>query len=185
MDITELRRQLPSYAKDLRLNMESVLSEGGAPGLSQKQIALVALASAVATRHAPLTAAITDFTDEHLESKEQDGARAAAAIMGMNNVYYRFCHLVDDSEYGNLRANLRMNVMMRPGIDKADFELASLAVSAINGCGTCISSHEKTLRRQDFGVQAVQSAVRIAAVIHAAGVTLEQAQTAGKEAAAA
>lgn len=185
MDIAELRSRLPGYAKDLRLNLESVLTEGGAPGLTQKQIALIAVASAVASRHQPLTQAIAEFASEHADTNELDGARAAAAVMGMNNVYYRFCHLVDDGEYANLRASLRMNVMARPGVDKADFELASLAVSAINGCGTCMNSHEKTLRQQGLGTQAVQSAVRIAAVIHAVAVTLEQMEAVEEQAAAA
>ena len=74
------------------------------------------------------------------------GAHAAAAIMGMNNVYYRFLHLVEDEEYKQLPARLRMNVIGNPGIDKFDFELLSLAVSAINGCGTCIAAHERQLR---------------------------------------
>jgi alkyl hydroperoxide reductase subunit D len=186
MSLTELKSQLPDYAKDLRLNLESVLTTGGAPGLTQKQIALVALASAVASRYLPLTESVAGFAAEHASEEELNGARAAAAIMGMNNVYYRFTHLVGDPEYANLRANLRMNVMARPGVEKVDFELASLAVSAINGCGSCVSSHEKTLRGHGLGVQAVQSAVRIAAVIHAVAVALEQAETgAVREAAAA
>jgi len=102
-----------------------------------------------------------------------DGARAAATVMGMNNVYYRFTHSVSDQEYSTLRASLRMNVMARPGCDKTAFELASLAVSAINGCAACMDAHEKTLRQHGLGAQAVQSAVRIAAVIHAAAVILE------------
>ncbi|HET7307351.1 MAG TPA: carboxymuconolactone decarboxylase family protein [Gammaproteobacteria bacterium] len=185
MNIAELKAQLPAYAKDLRLNLESVLSEGGAPGLTAKQIAVVALASAVASRHRPLTEAVEDFAAEHAEPAELDGARAAAAIMGMNNIYYRFTHLVDDPGYMNMRTSLRMNVIARPGVGKTDFELASLAVSAINGCGSCISSHEKTLRQQNVSAQAVQSAVRIAAVIHAVAVTLEQQEAREKEAAAA
>lgn len=185
MTITELKTRLPDYAKDLRLNLESVLTEGGAPGLTQKQIALIALASAVTSRHLPLTEAVVAFAAEHADETELNGARAAAAIMGMNNVYYRFTHLVGDPEYTTLRANLRMNVMARPGIEKTDFELASLAVSAINGCGTCMSSHEKTLRKQGLGVQAVQSAARIAAVIHAVAVTLEQHEAAAANAMAA
>jgi alkyl hydroperoxide reductase subunit D len=174
MNIAELKTQLPPYAKDLRLNLDSVLSEDGSPGLSGQQIALVALASATASRHTPLTKAVSAFAAEHCEEDELNGARAAAAIMGMNNVYYRFTHLVDDSEYSNMRASLRMNVMRRPGVSKTDFEMASLAVSAINGCGACMNSHEKTLRQAGLGAQAVQSAVRIAAVIHAVAVTLEQ-----------
>ncbi|MGH8128570.1 MAG: carboxymuconolactone decarboxylase family protein [Gammaproteobacteria bacterium] len=174
MTLEQLKDSLPDYAKDLRLNLESVFGEGGAPGLDQKQIALVALASAIAARHIPLTQAITEFAAGHAEPAELDGARAAAAIMGMNNVYYRFTHSVSDNEYSTLRASLRMNIMARPGCDKIGFELASLAVSAINGCSACIDSHEKTLRQHGLGAQPVQSAARIAAVIHAVAVTLEQ-----------
>ena len=173
MSLETLKNSLPSYAKDVRLNLESVLSDGGAPGLESKQIALVALASAVAARHPPLTAAIQAYAATHAQKTELDGARAAATVMGMNNVYYRFTHSVSDKEYATLRASLRMNVMARPGCDKTTFELASLAVSAINGCAACMDSHEKTLRQHGLGAQAVQSAVRIAAVIHEAAVILE------------
>ncbi len=174
MRLEQLKDSLPDYAKDLRLNLESVLSEGGAPGLDRKQIALVALASATAARHAPLTHTMTEFASEYATAEELDGARAAAAVMGMNNIYYRFMHAVSDPEYTTLRAGLRMNIMARPGCDKTDFELASLAVSAINGCAACMNSHEKTLRQQGLGALAIQSAARIAAVIHATAVTLEQ-----------
>lgn len=174
MSLEQLKSQLPDYAKDLRLNLESVLSEGGAPGLSQKQIALVALASAIASRHAPLTEALAQFASQHADEKELDGARTAAALMGMTNIYYRFLHLVENDEYGTLRAGLRMNAMANPGGDKIDFDLASVAVSAINGCGSCVASHERTLRKHDVSAQAVQSAARIAAVIHAVAVALEQ-----------
>lgn len=184
MTIEHLKSQLPDYAKDLRLNLESVLSEGGAPGLSQKQIALVALSSAIASRHAPLTEAIAQFAAQHAEEPELDGARTAAALMGMTNIYYRFLHLVENDEYGTLRAGLRMNAMANPGIDKIDFDLASVAVSAINGCGSCVASHERTLRKHDVSAQAVQSAARIAAVLHAVAVVLEQQSAANTTVAA-
>jgi alkyl hydroperoxide reductase subunit D len=174
MNLDQLKSQLPAYAKDLRLNLESVLGEGGAPGLSQKQIAMVALASAVASRHAPLTEAITQFASQHAGEKDLEGARTAAALMGMTNIYYRFLHLVEDDEYATLRAGLRMNAMANPGCDKVDFDLAAVAVSAINGCGSCVASHERTLRKHGVSAQAVQSAARIAAVMHAVAVVLEQ-----------
>jgi alkyl hydroperoxide reductase subunit D len=178
MTLDQLKSQLPAYAKDLRLNLESVLGEAGAPGLSQKQIAMVALASAIASRHAPLTKAIAQFASQHADEKELDGARTAAALMGMTNIYYRFLHLVEDDEYGALRAGLRMNAMANPGCDKIDFDLASVAVSAINGCGSCVASHERTLRKHEVSAQSVQSAARIAAVIHAVAVVLEQQEAA-------
>ncbi|HEX5314222.1 MAG TPA: carboxymuconolactone decarboxylase family protein [Gammaproteobacteria bacterium] len=179
MTLEQLKDQLPGYAKDLRLNLESVLGETGAAGLTQKQIALVALASAIASRYAPLAAAASKFAAEHASAEELDGARAAAAIMAMNNVYYRFTHSLGDAEYATLRAGLRMNVIARPGCDRTSFELACLAVSAINGCAACMDSHEKTLRSQGLGAQGVQSAARIAAVVHAVAVTLEQASPMG------
>ena len=178
MALNELKLQLPDYAKDLRLNLDSVLSEHGAPGLTQKQIALMALASAIASRHEPLTQTIAQFAAQHAIDAELNGARAAAAMMAMNNIYYRFTHLVGNEEFATMRAGLRMNVMANPGGSKIDFELASLAVSAINGCGRCMESHEKTLRKHEVSAQAIQSAVRIAAVIHAVAVTLEQSEVA-------
>lgn len=176
MSLTDLRNALPDYAKDLKLNLDSVLSETGAPGIDGKQIRGVALASAIASRHAPLVAALETFAAEQLSAEEIQGAKAAAAIMAMNNIYYRATHLIENDEYTTLRAGLRMNVMASPGIDKIAFELASLAVSAINGCGMCMASHEKTLRKHDVSAQGVQSALRIAAVVHAVAVTAEQAQ---------
>jgi alkyl hydroperoxide reductase subunit D len=185
MSLSELKSRIPDYAKDLRLNLDSVLSESGAAGLTSKQIGLIALSSAMASRHEPLTAAIAGEAAKHANVQELNGARTAAAIMAMNNVYYRFTHLVGDAEYQTLRAGLRMNAMANPGCDKIDFELCSLAVSAINGCGMCMDSHEKTLRKHGLSAQAIQSAARIAAVIHAAALTLEQAVAADNVPAAA
>jgi alkyl hydroperoxide reductase subunit D len=175
MSISDIRGALPDYAKDLRLNLESVLTEGGAPGLTSKQILAVALASAVASRHAPLTLAIDELAATTLDATERNAARTAAAMMGMTNVYYRATHLIQNTEYATLRAGLRMNAMANPGIDKVSFELAALAVSAINGCGACLDSHEKVIRQHGVTAQGVQSALRIGAVIHAVAVTLEQA----------
>jgi alkyl hydroperoxide reductase subunit D len=174
MSLSDLRNALPDYARDLKLNLDSVLSDAGSPGLDGKQIRVIALASAIAARHAPLVAALEAFAAEQLSPEEIAGAKAAAAIMAMNNIYYRATHLIHNDEYGQLRAGLRMNVMANPGVDKLTFELASLAVSAINGCGACLDSHERTIRNHGAGAPAVQSALKIAAVVHAVGVTAEQ-----------
>ena len=104
-----------------------------------------------------------------------EALRAAAAMMAMTNVYYRFTHLVSNKEYESLRTGLRMNVMRDPGIDKASFELCALVVSAVNGCGQCMDSHERTLRQHGVPAQGVHSAIRLSAVVHAVAVTLEQA----------
>jgi len=173
MTLDQIRDSLPDYARDLKLNLGSVLSASGAPGLSERQIWAVAYAAAVAARHPPLAHAIAVLAAQHLSESELNAARAAAAVMGMNNIYYRFLHLVEDAEYKQMPARLRMNVMVNPGIDKLDFELLSLAVSAINGCGTCVAAHERQLRQHGITREAVQSTARIASVVHAVAGVLE------------
>ncbi len=174
--IDGIRDSLPDYARDLKLNLGSVLTPTGAPGLSEKQIWSIALASAIAARNTGFARDIEAQATAHLADVEVEGAKAAAAIMGMNNIYYRFLHLVEDSEYQGMPARLRMNVIANHGIDKLDFELISLAVSAVNGCGLCVTSHEKKLRAHEVSRESIQSAVRIAATIHAVAVTLEYEQ---------
>jgi lipoyl-dependent peroxiredoxin subunit D len=173
MTLENIRDALPGYARDLQLNLGSVLSTAGAPGLSERQIWAVALASASASRNGAFTRDLQALAAKHLDAAHISAAHAAAAIMTMNNVYYRFLHLVEDEEYGKLPARLRMNVIGAPGIAKADFELLALAVSAINGCGTCIASHERQLRQHGLAREAIHSAVRIAATVHAVARVLE------------
>lgn len=173
MNVEEIKNLVPDFAKDIRLNISTILKDNGSPGLSGKQIATLALATAYAARNAKLTAAIEDAAFEELDDAEINAARAATSIMGMNNVYYRFLHLVENPEYEKMPAKLRMNILANPGIDKVDFELLSLAVSAINGCGACVASHERVVRKHELSAEAVQSAVRIAAVVHAAAVAIE------------
>ena len=168
-----LRDRIPDYARDLRLNIASVLTPQGAPGLSEPQLWMTALATAIASRNAELARLIEAEATARLQPVEIEAARAAAAIMGMNNVYYRFLHLVEDEEYARLPARLRMNVIGSPGIARADFELVSLAVSAVNGCGKCVLAHERVLRQHEVSREAVQSAVRIASVIHAVAGVLD------------
>ena len=176
MNIEQIRDALPDYARDLKLNLGSVLTATGAPGLNEKQIWSIALASAIAARNTAFARDIEAQAKAHLADVEVEGAKAAAAIMAMNNIYYRFLHLVEDGEYQSMPARLRMNVIANHGIDKLDFELISLAVSAVNGCGLCVTSHEKKLRSHEVSREAIQSAVRIAATIHAVAVTLEYEQ---------
>jgi alkyl hydroperoxide reductase subunit D len=159
------------------LNLGSVLTTNGAPGLNEKQIWAIALASAIAARNTKFARSVEAASRAHLADVEVDGAKAAAAIMGMNNIYYRFLHLVEDGEYQTMPARLRMNVIANHGIDKLDFELISLAVSAVNGCGLCVTSHEKKLRSHEVSRESIQSAVRIAATIHAVAVALEFEQS--------
>lgn len=176
MTISNLKNHMQEYAKDIKLNLSSVISSEGAQGLNDSQLYGVALASAYATKCPTVIEAIVAETADKLSAEYVEAAKAAATIMGMNNVYYRFVHLSSDKEYGKMPANLRMNVIGKPGIEKVDFELMSLAVSAINGCGMCIDAHVREVEKAGISKQGVQSSVRIASVVNAAAqaVTIEE-----------
>ncbi len=167
MTLEALKDSLGDYAKDIKLNLSSVLTTEGAPDLTQNQIYGIALASAYSTKSAAVTAAVK-LEALILSEAEVNAARAAASIMAMNNVYYRFVHLASDKEYGKMPARLRMNIISNPGIAKVDFELYCLAVSAINGCGMCMDAHIHEVTKAGISKAGVQSTVRIAAVINAA-----------------
>ncbi|MBN9561780.1 MAG: carboxymuconolactone decarboxylase family protein [Alphaproteobacteria bacterium] len=169
MSLDALKDRIPDHAKDIRLNLGSLATE---PALTSQQRAGTFVASALASRNAEVTRAILAEFAPLLSPEALNAAKAAASIMAMNNVYYRFVHLVG-GDYATMPAKLRMNVMGRPGVDKADFELWSLAVSAINGCGMCMESHEKVVRQAGLTQEQVQAAVRIAAVVHAVAATLD------------
>lgn len=178
MTLDTLKGSIPEYARDLRLNLGSVLTPQGAPGLTEAQIWSVALATAIAARNVRFARDVEQLARERLDEPHVNAARAAAAIMGMNNIYYRFVHLVEDPEYQSLPARLRMNVIGNPGIARDDFELLSLAVSAVNGCGLCITAHERKLREHGVSRESIQSATRIASTIHAVAGVLEFSQAA-------
>jgi len=169
MSLEALRNRLPEYAKDLKLNLGSLSTE---PLLNQQQLAGTFVASAIASRNAEVTKAIVAEFAPKLSAEALIAAKAAAGIMGMNNIYYRFVHLVG-GDYATLPAKLRMNIIGKPGVEKVDFELWSLAVSAINGCGMCMESHEKVVKHGGLSTEQVQASVRIAAVVHAVAGILE------------
>jgi len=170
MSIESIKARIPDYARDLRLNIGSLSTE---PSLTDVQRAGTFIACAIASREPSLIDATIAEFGPALTPEQLSAAKSAAAIMAMNNIYYRFTHLTSNEEYSKLPAKLRMNIIANPGASKADFELWSLAVSAINGCGMCIDSHEKILKEHGITTEQIQSAVRIAAVVHAVAVTLE------------
>ena len=170
MSIDALRDQIPDYAKDIRLNLGSLWTE---TTLNDQQRMGCFLASALAGGNAPVIRAVAAETDGKLSPEATTAAKSAAAIMAMNNVYYRSLHLMSEKTYGTLPAKLRMNVLGNPGVDKVDFELWSIAVSAINGCGMCLDSHEKVVRKGGLSTEQVQAAIRIGAVVQAATAVLD------------
>lgn len=171
MTIARLKERLPDHARDLRINLGVI---EGATALSPQQAWGTALCAAVTARNSEVLAAITAEAAAHLTPEAAAAAHGAGSIMGMNNIYYRFLHMMGaDSEYAQIPARLRMQIIGKPGVDHVDFELWCLAASAITGCEMCTRAHEKTVRDKGGTKEQVHEAVRIAAVIHAAAVTLD------------
>lgn len=168
--LQELLATVPEPAKDLRLNLERVLAEDG--GLTPAQAWGTALAAALTAGHEPLTRALAAAAAERVTPAVLADAQAAAALMGMSNVYYRFRHLVGKEDYARLPARLRMVRLGKPAGEALDFELFCLAVSALNGCETCVRGHEAKLRQQGASVERVHDAVRVAAIVQGVATAL-------------
>ena len=165
MNLENLLDTVPGYAKDLKLNFSTVV--GQQMDLTPQQAWGTAVASAYATGNGELLRAVIEQARQHMSEQAIDAAKGAAAIMGMNNIYYRFLHLTSNEKYKTMPARLRMNIMRQHGVEHLDFELWCTAVSAINGCGACVDSHEKTLRDKGMEEEKILAAVRIASVVNA------------------
>lgn len=169
MSLDALRELIPDFAKDIRLNLGSLANE---TTLTDQQKWGTYLASALAIGQPDVVRALEAEATARLTPQAIAGVKSAASIMAMNNVYYRSLHLLTNPEYRTLRAGLRMNVLANPCVDKVDFELWSLAVSAINGCGMCLDSHEVELKKHNVPALNIQAALRIASVVAAASAIL-------------
>jgi alkyl hydroperoxide reductase subunit D len=175
MSIDALKARLPEAFRDARLNLSALASE---EVLAEPMKWGLLFACAIATRNAEVRDAFAAEAAARLPEEVRQAARAAATVMAMNNVYYRAVHLASNAEYTKMPARLRMNVIANPGAPKLDFELWCLAVSAINGCGACIDSHEKVLRDGGVPAEQIQAALRYAAIVQSTAVALEAAATA-------
>ncbi|MFT6105914.1 MAG: alkyl hydroperoxide reductase subunit D [Rickettsiales bacterium] len=164
--------EFQDYARDIKLNLSSVLKIDPESSLQENQIYAIALSCGYATKNSDLVEFILEKSQEKISSEEVNAAKAAASIMAMNNIYYRFTHLVSDKDYLQMPAKLRMNIIGNPGVGKVDFELYSLAVSAINGCGLCIDSHVKTLVNSKIDKSTIAHSIRISSVINAVAQTI-------------
>ena len=165
-----VRQTLPEAAKDIRLNLQAVLQGGP---LTPAQRWGTAIAAALAARSPRLRDALLAEARREVDEAVIEDARAAAAVMAMNNVYYRFRHMVGKPGYSQMPPRLRMQRIAQPATSKLDFELFCLAVSAINACEACVKAHEKVVVEGGLTEEHVHDAVRIAAVVHAAAVGLE------------
>lgn len=173
MSVENLKAALPEYAKDLKLNLGSITRT---TALNEEQLWGSLLASAAATRNTQVLAEIAGEAADYLSAEAYQAALGAAAIMGMNNVFYRGRGFLG-GEYDDLRPGLRMNIIGNPGVDKAKFELWSFVVSAINGCPDCLNAHEHTLREAGVSREAIFEALKVAAIVAGVAQAITTAQT--------
>jgi len=166
MSIDALIKEVPDTAKDIRLNFSKIL-QADVASLTQSDVNAIMYAVAISLDQSDVMKQISDLLSVSLDEKTRNAAKISSSVMSMNNIYYRFVHLGEDHELLAMNAGLRMQSMAQHGIDKKLFELMSLAISALNGCGKCIQSHVKTLRSEKVDVQAIQLSGKIAAVLNA------------------
>lgn len=164
MSLDELKSRIPDYAKDIKLNLSSLLNEDI---LTPQQAYGCFLATALASGNDAVIRAANEQASANMDAGAVEAAKAAHAIMAMNNIYYKFVGFMEGSEYQTMQAKLRMNIIGNPGVDKKDFELWSLAVSAINGCKFCVTSHEALLAKEGLTKEQIQASIRIASIVHA------------------
>lgn len=171
--LEDLRNLIPDFARDIRLNLGSLLGDGGSPDLSVEQRWGTALAAAVVARNPLLTQTIDDIAAYTIDETVAEAARTAAAIMAMTNVYYRAIHMAGIPDLAARPAGLRMQGLSRHGVDQGSFELFGLAASVVKGCESCTGAHAIGAQKHGMPVAAIQATIRIASVIHAAAVVLE------------
>ena len=158
------------YLKDIKLNVSTALN---AESLGKKDAFLIAFAVAVNEKHTILKNAFeTSAREQGATDADIAEVVACTSLMNANNIYYRFRHFMHEEFYDKAQAGIRMSIMANPVIGKELFELISLAVSAINGCEMCVTSHEKNLVNHGAEKQRIHDAVRLAAVIKSLAVLL-------------
>ena len=177
MALDTLIQALPPYAADVAANLEALTKETLLSD-QQKWGCFVASAHAVATPVA-LQAIEAAAAEAGLSAEARSAAKGAAAIMAQNNIYFRAIALLKNQDYRPLRSRLRMSLTFKPGVPMDDFDLWCVAVSAIHGCPDCLDAHEGALRGRGISAEAVQTALRIAAVTHAVSRVLAGEAAAG------
>jgi alkyl hydroperoxide reductase subunit D len=162
MWVDQIKESIPDYAKDTRLNIDSVIKRST---LSEDEVGPIALAAAFATGNVKLWQWIDSQLDDRTEAA---AAVTAASLMAMNNVWYPYVEMADDPNLSGLPPQLRMNaIATHGGSTKAKFEAYSLAASIVGKCHFCVRSHYGTLKQEGYTVEQLRDIGRIASVITA------------------
>ncbi|HWP20844.1 MAG TPA: carboxymuconolactone decarboxylase family protein [Burkholderiaceae bacterium] len=169
--LSGIKDHIPDYAKDIRLNLDGVIARSSLPPED-------ALGCALAAAFAAKSPALIEAFKANTPEAERKAALTAAALMGMNNVWYPYIEMADDAELKTVRAELRMNAYATSGgVEKKKFEAYALAASIIGKCHFCVKSHYELLKKEGYTVQQLRDIGRIAAVVNAAAQVLHAEST--------
>jgi lipoyl-dependent peroxiredoxin subunit D len=164
--LTSLKDRMPEHAKDIRLNLDSVIARSS---LAPEDALGCALAAAFAAKSQPLV----ELFKSNTPPAQAYAALTAATLMGMNNVWYPFVEMADDEDLKTVRPELRMNAYATSGgVDKQKFEAYALAASIVGKCHYCVKSHYALLKKEGLTTQQLRDIGRIAAVVNAAAQVL-------------
>jgi len=168
--LVSIKDKIPDWAKDIRLNLDAVINRSTLPAPDALG---AALAAAHAARSPALVAAFKQALSELSADAIAQAALTAAALMGMNNIWYPYVEMSADAQLKTLPAQLRMNAYANHGgVEKKQFELYALAASIIGKCHFCVQSHYQLLKKEGLSVEQLRDIGRIAAVINAAALVL-------------
>lgn len=152
------------FIKDLKINVGNVLNNN--QYINAKEAALIALAVAVNEKFDLLKVAFTKRAlNEGATPAQIAEVISCTALMNTNNIFYRFRHFMNKEFYTNQPAGIKMSIMINPVLGKEFFELLSLAISSVNGCEMCVTSHEQSVLQHGSSEARVFEAVKLAAVI--------------------
>ena len=165
--VETVKESIPDHAKDIKLNLDSIMKNHG---LEPVDAHACAYAAAIAASNGGLAFEIEMNSPLFLNDAEREATKAAAALMGMNNIWYPFVEMTGDPELKGLPPGLRMNVYANHGgVSKKKFEMYALAASIVGKCHFCVKAHYDILKKEGMTVQQLQAVGKIAAIVNAIG----------------
>ncbi|MCL2309408.1 MAG: carboxymuconolactone decarboxylase family protein [Proteobacteria bacterium] len=164
--LAALKERIPDYAKDIRLNLDSVLERSPLP---RDEALGCALAAAFSAKSRELVTMLRGAMPE----AEAHGALTAASLMGMNNVWYSYIDMADDEGIKKQQPGLRMNAYAtHGGVTQRQFEMWALSASLVGKCRYCVSSHVIALKKTGASDAELKEVGRIAAAVNAVALVL-------------
>jgi alkyl hydroperoxide reductase subunit D len=162
--VDQLKEGMPEYAKDTKLNLDTVIKRST---LDPVEAQACALAAAMSTGNGKLVTFISSALEGAGHAVERDAAMTASSLMTMTNTWYPYVEMANDANLSGLPPQLRMNAISTHGGTTADrFEAYSLAASIVGKCHFCVKAHYDTLKKNGYTVEQLRDIGRIASVIN-------------------